>query len=154
MHSPHLVIDKRSRLFRLFWWSLGVIDAWRGEKTDYDRQYEYGCGLFHAAGVVLFWMPLAVISSFATYLALFLFLFFLPIEIKGFEEYLYFLVALCGGFALYQLLRFWVVRWSREPNRIYWQRHFPNVFVLARKFISAKVEETNPLITFVGSRKK
>ena len=152
MHSPHLVIDKRSRLFRLFWWSLGVIDIWKGKDSDYERQYEYGCGLFHALGVVLVWMPLAVISSAATYVALFLFLFFFPIEIKGFWEYLGFLAALGGGMVLYQLLRRLVAKWSEEPNRVYWKPHFPNVFVLGRKYISARIERTKPLITFVGSK--
>jgi hypothetical protein len=138
----------------LFWWSLGVIDAWKGGHKEYERQYEYGCGLFHAAGAVLVWMPLAVISSVATYIALFLFLFLFPIEIKGFWQYLGFLAALGGGFALFQGLRYFIGGWSEEPDRVYWRRHFPNVFVLARKYISARIEQTNPLITFVGSKKK
>jgi hypothetical protein len=138
----------------LFWWSLGIIDAWRGGRGDYARQYEYGTDFFHYLRVILIWMPLAVVSSIATYLALFFFLFFFPLEIKGLLEYLGFLAAICLCFGVYQISRTVIVRMAREPNYIYWKRHLPGALVLVRKYIAAKIEGTRPIITFVGNPKR
>ncbi len=152
MQSPHAVIDKRKWHYRLFWWSLGVIDTWKGGRGEYLKQYEYGTTLFHYLQVLLFWMPLAVGSSIACYYGMFLLLVLYPIELKSMPEYLGFLAALCGTFMVFQMLRLFVVKASEGARDK--KRHFPGALVLIRKYISAKVEGSMPLITFVGSRKK
>jgi hypothetical protein len=152
MHSPHVVIDKRSRLFQLLWWSLEVVDTWKGGSGEYIKKCEYGCGVFYAGGIIFFWMPLAVASSLACYIGMFLFLVLYPIEIKSMAEYLGFLAVLCGTFMVFQMLRLAIVKMSYGAHAK--KRHFPGVFILARKYISARVEGAMPLITFVGNKKK
>ena len=157
MQSPHVVIHKRTWHYRLFWWSLSAIDTWRGGRGEYVKQYEYGTTLFHYLRIILFWMPIAVGTSLACYVGLFLFLVLYPIEIKSAVEYLGFLAILCGVFGAFQMLRFLIVKMAENsvvPGFRVWKRHFPGAFVLASKYISAKVEGSRPLITFVGNRKK
>ena len=154
MQSPHVVIHKQTWHYRLFWWSLGITDAWRGRRGEYARRYEYGTSLFHYLRIIFFWMPLSIASSLLTVAVVFFFLFFLPIQIKGLSEYLGFLAALCGSFGLFQMFRYGLVRLAEEPDHLYWKRYFPGALVLARKFINAKVEGAIPNITFVGNKKK
>jgi hypothetical protein len=152
MHSPHVVVNKQTWHYRLFWWSLDVIDTWRGGRSGYAKKYEYGTTLFHYLGIICFWMPLAVGSSIACYIGMFLFLVLYPIEIKGLVEYIGFLAVLCGTFMVFQMLRFAVVKMSYGAQAR--KTHTPGALVLARKYISAKVEGSKPLITFVGNKKK
>ena len=154
MQSPHVVINKWVWHYRLFWWSLGVVDAWRGGRGEYAERYEYGTTLPHYLGTLLLWMPLAIVSSGACYVGMFLLLVFYPIEIKSLLEYLGFLAVLCGTFAGFQTIRSVVVKMAEEPNSSYYKRHFPGAFVLARKYLAAKIEGVKPLVTFVGNRKK
>ena len=152
MQSPHVVLDKQSRLFRLLWWSLGVVDTWKGGTGEYVKKCEYGCGVFYAGGIIFFWMPIAVVSSLACYYGMFLLLVLYPVELKSMPEYLGFLAVLCGAFMVFQMLRLFVVKAAEGANAK--KRYFSGVFVLARKYISAKVEGSMPLITFVGNKKK
>ncbi len=152
MQSPHVVIHKRTWHYRLFWWSLGAIDTWKGGRGEYLKQYEYGTTLFHYLRIILFWMPLAVGSSLVCYYGMFLLLVLYPIEIKGMPEYLGFLAVLCGAFMVFQTLRMLAVKMAEGANAK--KRYFPGGLVLVRKYISAKVEGSLPLITFVGNKKK
>ncbi len=153
MQSSHIVIDKGTWHCRLFWWSLSIIGAWKGSRGDYIKQYEYGTTLYHYLRTLFLWMPLAIVSSLATYVALFLFLFFFPIEIKGLLEYLSFLTAICLAFGAFNLGRLIFVKSVQEPSFMYWKKHFPGILVLLRKQIAARIEESRPLITFVGNKK-
>jgi len=152
MQSPHVVIHKRTWHYRLFWWSLGIIDTWKGGREEYVKQYEYGTTLFHYLRIILFWMPLAVGSSIACYYGMFLLLVLYPIELKSLLEYLGFLAVLCGAFAAFQVVRVFVVV-AADGARAK-KRYFPGGLLLVRKYISAKVEGSLPLITFVGNKKK
>ena len=149
-----MVIHKRAWHYRLFWWSLSVVFIWRGSRGECAKRYEYGTTLFHYLKVILLWMPLAVVSSVACYVGMFLLLVFYPIELKSLPEYLGFLAVLCVTFAGFQTLRMVVVKVAEEPDGSYYKRHFPGALVLARKYLAAKIEGAIPLITFVGNKKK
>ncbi|KKK68922.1 hypothetical protein LCGC14_2939180, partial [marine sediment metagenome] len=75
-----------------------------------------------------------------------------PIEIKSLPEYLGFLAVLCGTFMVFQVLRMLVVKAAEGAKAK--KRYFPGAPVLVRKYISAKVEGSLPLITFVENEKK
>ena len=154
MQSLHVVVDQSTQHCRLFWWSLEIVDVWKGGNTKYLERYEYGTTLPHYIFTMLFWMPLAIVSSIGTYLAIFLFLFVYPIEIKSLLEYLGFLAALCMSFGAYQILRSTFVRQlEKADDRSHWKKHFPGGFVLLRKAVAGIVEGVIPIVTFVGEKR-
>lgn len=149
-----MIIHKRVWHYRLFWWSLNVVDIWRGRRGEDAKECEYGTTLFHYLKTILFWMPLAIVSSGGCYAGMFLLLVFYPIELKGLSEYLGFLAVLCGTFGGFQMLRMGVIKAAEEPDSSYYKQSFPGALVLARKYLAAKIEGAMPLITFVGNKKK
>lgn len=116
--SRHVVVKKHSWHYRLFKWSLGVIDAWSNSRGKYVEKYTYGTTLTHYLRVLLLYMPLAILSNLLLYIWILLSLFIVPIQVGGVLNYLAFL----GVFFLLSLILFalgyFISVWAKSENSI------------------------------------
>ena len=153
LSSPHLLIHKQVWHYRLFCWSLGIVDAWRGGHDRYEENFEFGTSLFHYLRVILVYAPLAILSNIALVVWIIFSLFVIPVEVGGVWQYLGFwlLLILLGTITTFAwwLLMGWAS--SRTPHRK-GMRHSPRLTDMAKRYIRSRRDKVRPLITFVEER--
>ena len=104
---PHTVISVHTRQYRLFKWSLQVVDKWLGAGGSYACRFEHGTTPWHFRKTSWISMPLVLLSNIITYVGVFFILLVLPVMEGGIEQYLAFwflLVLIAIGIALLILI--------------------------------------------------
>lgn len=82
MKSPHLVIKKNLWHFRLFIWSLAVVDRWLGMGGAYKGRYEFGISIPRYV-VTIAALPFILASNALFYLQIWLIFILIPFSIGG-----------------------------------------------------------------------
>ncbi len=159
--SNHVVVKKHSWHYILFRESLEVVDAWRGSKGKYVEKYAYGTTLSHYLRVMLFYMPLAVLSNVALYIWISLSLFIIPLLAGGPAKYALFLVILILlGFILF-CIEYFIRIWAKSENSIFglilmnWfgvyerpKRTDIGTIGLFKRWVTLRFTGVNPNVTF------
>ncbi len=150
LSSPHLLIHKQVWHYRLFCWSLGIVDAWRGGHDRYEENFEFGTSLFHYLRVILVYAPMAILSNVALVIWIVFSLFVIPVEVGGVWQVLGFWMLLTMLSAITVLLWCGVLHWAslRTPHRK-GMRHSPRLIDMAKRYIRSRRDRVRPLITFV-----
>jgi len=164
-NSPHLLIHRGVWHCRLFLWSLGVLDAWKGGNGRYEDNFEFGTSLFHYLRVICLYMPLALLSNILLVVWVFFSLFVIPVEAGGIFQYLAFwlLLVLLGFFLV--CLRGFLIGWSESDQPLWWHvvniirsprprpnrtpRFAPGLSLMVKKYFVSKRKRISPMITFV-----
>ena len=148
--SPHRLIHKRVWHYRLFRWSLGIVDAWRGSNGRYKADFEFGTSLFHYLRVILIYAPLALLSNIALVIWIVFSLFVIPVDVGGVWQYLGFWLLLLVLSAATVFLWWGVLRWASSKTRHRkGMRHAPRLIDMVKRYIRSRRDKVRPLITFV-----
>lgn len=155
------MVKKHYWHYKLFKWSLAVVDTWAGSKGKYVKKYAYGTTLSHYLRVMLLYMPLAVLSNLALDLWIFASLFVVPILAGGPMKYAAFLVILVLLGVILFCLGLFVKAWAASDNSILDLLLMnildvrPNVkrreiggFALFKRWLTSKFTGINPNVTF------
>lgn len=149
--SPHLVIHKGVWHFRLFQWSLRLLDHWKGGTGRYEANFEYGASLFHYFRVLCVYMPLILLSNALTWGWAVFMIFVLPIQVGSGWEYLQFQVVLVLGCLVLGCLWICAGAWAYTEREH--AKHAPTLVMMVKRWIRAKQRKIVPMITFVEKDK-
>ncbi len=164
-NSPHLMIHRGVWHYRLFQWSLGILDNWKGGNGNYEANFEYGTSLFHYLRVICLYMPLALLSNVLLVVWVFFSLFVIPIEVGGVFQYLAFWVLLMVLSLFLWVFKILLVDWAKSKES-FWRfflgillpirpkfdkapRFAPSLRMVVKKYILSKHKQISPMITFV-----
>ena len=140
MKSPHVIIKRSLWHYKLFAWSLSVVDSWKGAEGAYAGRYEFGISISRyitTMGSMLF----IVVMNILFYIQLWVVFLIIPFGIGG-PIYIAYILGVVIFFMLLLLASLlWTERMNGHNKKV-------GVVLMFRKLLLGLLSNKTPNITF------
>lgn len=149
-----MIIDKENRLGRLFFWALGICEAFT--EKDLMVRYSRKTSNCHFFRVILFYVPLIFLSQLLFWTYLVLMLLIIPIYTFGFIGFLKATGLALGGLLIFTLIAIAVISWPDFKSWMTGQvrdKSIPTFWILLIQWLNDKKKGICGEVIFVGGDK-